>query len=375
MSMVVEPPQSAAPFAIGKIWAVAFVATLIFNTLVAVFLTAFAITPGDIFENLTYSYCIGFLILLGIMGPRTLIWPTGRPPPWRFALMALIGTAFGLIGGRALAAWLWGHPLHWSWILRSDSFGVSLLISVLAAFAASVYFWNREREAAVELNAARQRERAETVSRQLSETQLQLLRAQIEPHMLFNTLANLRALIVQNPRAAQGMLDHLIDFFRASLDGSRREWSSVEREFKLAADYLALLAIRLGDRLKFELDLPDALRQQPLPSMLLQPLIENAIKHGIEPSLRGGSVRVSAATASGYLVLEVLDTGVGISQQTADSSADSRADSAPDTRFGNDQLRARLQTLYGADAEFTLQPVHPTGTLARIRLPLTAATH
>src|SRR3569623_437905 len=112
--------------------------------------------------------------------------------------------------------------------------------------------------------------------------------------MLFNTLANLRALSGVDPNRAQEMLDHMIAYLRATLNASRAASHSLQAEFDRLQDYLELMAIRMGPRLRFTLDLPGALAQDTVPSLLLQPLVENAIQHGLEPKVGGGEVRVAA---------------------------------------------------------------------------------
>ncbi|MES1161940.1 MAG: histidine kinase, partial [Rhizobacter sp.] len=193
------------------------------------------------------------------------------------------------------------------------------------------------------------------------EARLKLLETQLEPHMLFNTLANLRALISVDPDRAQTMLDHMIAYLRATLDASRTTTHSPRAEFDRLQDYLELMSIRMGPRLKFDLQLPDELAQHPVPALLLQPLVENSIKHGLEPNVAGGRITVSAAQDGSDLVLRVRDTGVGLSDAASDG-----------TRFGLVQVRERLATLYGPRAALSLQDAGDAegGTLATIRLPL-----
>ena len=201
--------------------------------------------------------------------------------------------------------------------------------------------------------------RATAIEKQAIQAQLQMLQAQIEPHMLFNTLANLQGLIMLDPARAQHMLEQLIIYLRMTLSASRAEQSSLEQEFGLITAYLELLAIRMGKRLSFTLDLPAPLRGHRIAPMLLQPLVENAIKHGLEPSISGGHVHVSASSEDAYLCLRVQDSGLGLS-----ASVD-----ASRPHVGNDNIRQRLQVLYGATATLTLTPELPTGVCAELRLP------
>ena len=197
--------------------------------------------------------------------------------------------------------------------------------------------------------------------RQAAEHQLKLLESQIEPHMLFNTLANLRVLIGTDPPRAQAMLDQLIAFLRATLGGSRVSSHPLGTEFARLADYLALMQIRMGERLQTRFDLPDELATLPVPPLLLQPLVENSIKHGLEPKVSGGRIDVSARRERAQLVLEVRDTGAGLSSTRGDG-----------TQFGLVQVRERLATLYGTKASFELANAGGAegGTLATLRLPL-----
>ncbi len=153
---------------------------------------------------------------------------------------------------------------------------------------------------------------AATAQRQAAEHQLRLLQSQLEPHMLFNTLANLRVLIGIDPPRAQAMLDRLIAFLRATLAASRAGTHSLADEFARLDDYLALMAMRMGARLQPVLTLPPALAALPVPPLLLQPLVENSIRHGLEPKVEGGRIEVSAALEGGQLLLTVLDSGVGL---------------------------------------------------------------
>jgi LytS/YehU family sensor histidine kinase len=197
--------------------------------------------------------------------------------------------------------------------------------------------------------------------RHADEARLKLLETQLEPHMLFNTLANLRALIGVDPVRAQGMLDHMIAYLRATLSASRTATHSLQAEFDRLQDYLELMGIRMGPRLAFTLDLPPDLAQHPVPALLLQPLVENSIQHGLEPKVEGGRITVSARREGEQLVLEVADTGVGPS----DASEGGKG-------FGMTQVRERLATLHGTAASIDFCAAPQGGACTSIRLPLQA---
>ncbi|MFM2068741.1 MAG: hypothetical protein RLZZ584_3650 [Pseudomonadota bacterium] len=310
-------------------------------------------------EVALYSYAIGNLIWLFIDGGRALLsrllhTPDGRWPGWpAMAANIVLGTVGGYAAGTAGVAWLLGHPL--ALLVPSPS---SALLSLLTAVVATYFFYSRER---LHLEMAA----AEAARRQALESQLGLLQSQLEPHMLFNTLANLRVLIGLDPARAQAMLDHLIGFLRVTLAASRVPRHPLAAEFARLGDYLALMAIRMGERLQVQLDLPAELADIAVPPLLLQPLVENSIRHGLEPQVEGGLIHVSARREGGLLVLQVRDSGVGLHQAAAARGTQ------PAGGFGLAQVRERLAALFGADARLVLQDhAGGAGTVARIELPL-----
>jgi sensor histidine kinase YesM len=181
--------------------------------------------------------------------------------------------------------------------------------------------------------------------------------------MLFNTLANLRVLIGVDAARAQAMLDHLNAYLRATLSASRALQHPLADEFARLADYLALMAVRMGPRLQVRLDLPAELARLPVPPLLLQPLVENSIKHGLEPQVDGGRIDITARRVGQQLVLDVRDTGAG--PGAAATGTDTSGG------FGLVQVRERLATVYGSRASLTLQAAGDAegGTLATLRLP------
>jgi hypothetical protein len=181
-------------------------------------------------------------------------------------------------------------------------------------------------------------------ARQLgAQAQLDLLRSQLEPHMLFNTLANVNDLIDEDPAQAKAMLHRLIAFLRATLEGSQVMVHPLSNEFALVADYLALMQIRMGERLKAELHLPPELAEAPVPAMLLQPLVENAIQHGLAPRRAGGWVRITADRQAQGLVLTVRNSGAQPQAATRGSG------------FGLRFVAERLRALYADLASVELQ--------------------
>jgi len=328
--------------------------SVIFNTVIAALLAAVGF-GGGFGVNLVYSQCIGLPASLLSFGTRRLLWPDRSAP---IALLLPFVIAFLLLswfGGTWLAALLLGHP----WPVQG--YLTSLVITAVAGFVAVLYFWERERMAGLETEAAQQKSRVETIERQVAQARLALLQAQIEPHFLFNTLANLHALIGAEPARAQAMLSHLNDFLRASLSAARKDRNTLAEEFALLRDYLELLSIRMGARLAFRLDLPQELAQTQVPPMLLQPLVENAVKHGLEPKVEGGEVTVIARREGGRIVLQVADTGIGFA-----------AAATSGTNVGLAHLRERMAAIYGETASLGIAENAQGGVSVTLELPLSA---
>jgi signal transduction histidine kinase len=339
---------------------------LLVGTGIAVFLRlAFG---GSFGITWVYSCCVAFWCSLLLDGGRRVLGRMlrGRGQDWP--------------GWPAMAAWiLVGTPLAYqlgvstgNLLTGGNAVGLLHLVShpraVVAALAITLFVsavltaagWQQARLEASERRALEARQGA-------TEARLRLLQSQLEPHMLFNTLANLRALIAVDPPRAQAMLDRLNTFLRSTLEASRSTRHPLAAEFARLDDYLALMAVRMGPRLQVQLDLPPALRGVPVPPLLLQPLVENAVRHGLEPQVAGGRVEVGAAQDAGRLVLTVRDTGVGLPDGRVPA-----AQSRPDGGFGLEQVRERLATLHGGAARLVVEPAGDGegGTVARIELPL-----
>jgi two-component sensor histidine kinase len=308
-------------------------------------------------KNLVVCLTIGVIIHLLFDGLRA-VWATpariGSWQPWQRSLffggVPMLGVLLGWPLGVELAG---GHLRAW----LSDSRGHNLiagsvLIALMISFGMHLWFSARTRQIDSE--------------RRATEAQLRLLQAQIEPHFLFNTLANVHSLMDHDLPKAKQMLGSFTDYLRASLGSLRNENSTVDHELALAGSYLQLLQGRMEDRLRFTIDADEAARRQPLPPLLLQPLVENAVVHGLEPHIDGGTVRVSARVQGSALVLEVQDDGRGL-----DAPARPGKRSGAGLALGN--IRQRLLARYGSSAQLDVQAATP-GTLARITVPLEGAT-
>ncbi len=319
------------------------IGTVVLSTGIAAALTAYGSHRHGFGENLVYSLCIGLLTYGMIDLPRRMLWAQGAPSMVPMIGLVLLAAPFAWFGGTFVASLLLGLP--WGpTSLGLDAVLGFLVLTASAGLAASYYFWTREQLMASQRGAA--------------EAHLKLLQAQIEPHFLFNTLANLQALIDVDPKRAQDMLRHLDGYLRATLATTRNQWDTLGEEFALLRSYLEILAIRMGPRLAYELDLPQELASAHLPPMLLQPLVENAIRHGLEPKVEGGTVRVSAREESNQLVLVVEDSGGGFGNSATAG-----------TGVGLAHVKERLAAVYGGTAALHTSE-NPGGVRITLRLPL-----
>ena len=232
-----------------------------------------------------------------------------------------------------------------------------LIIFLLIVVLLAVRITTRSRLSAdARVQSAEASAEMESLRRQVSEAQLQTLQAQVEPHFLFNTLAAVEHLTETDPPRATVMLQHLIAFLRGSLPDMREQNTSLGREVDLCKSYLAIMQIRMEDRLTVSIDVPDSLRGLSFPPMMLQSLVENAIKHGLEPKPEGGAIALSARIQDGRLRVTVADTGLGV------------AENAPQG-IGLGNIRDRLKRLYGNAAALVLAPNAPTGAHITIEIP------
>ncbi len=326
-------------------------ATIAFSTLIAALLTAIGF-GGGFAINMVFSQCIGLSI-----GGLLMLLLRLRLPPLARALGAVAGIGGGALIGGVLARMLTG--------VGSSSDGShemqSLLLGLAFGAIAAIFFWLRERNANLDQELhARELARLEAEKQALA-AQLRMLQAQVEPHFLFNSLANVGALIEPDPKLAGRLLDALIRYLRASLARTRAEGGSLGDEVGLLTRYLDVLKIRMGERLHYEFDIAPELLARDFPPMLLQPLVENAIRHGLEPKLGAGTLRVSGRCSDGRMVLTVADDGVGLTQAGT---------SAGGTGLGLANIRSRLAALFGPGGRLVIRAEVGAGVTATLEIPL-----
>ena len=314
---------------------------------IGLMLTALRPSLYELVENLVYSECIGLCIYTGITGMGRL-FPRGASETFTgYLVRGLVAVPLGLYAGLNLAAFLRGNPLGFA--VLNDAAIYALPVTVVASAATMYFLWSRKRMAEVATaNAEAQRLTAEA--------RLKMLQAQIEPHMLFNTLANLRSLVDVDAVRAQEMIDQLIVYLRGTLAASRSATVTLADEFAQLAAYLELMRVRMAHRLRVELTLPGDLQTFPIPPMLLQPIVENAIRHGLEPKIEGGVVRVSAMALADCVRIDVEDDGVGLDDGHA-------------AGYGLAHVHDRLHLLYADRATVAIESRPTAGVRVRIEVP------
>jgi signal transduction histidine kinase len=326
--------------------------TLAINTVIALLIALLLHSWDEVIPNLVIAYCIGLSILALVAAVRCTVMQRFRGRMhMRFVIYFALVVA-GAIGGELLSKLFLPHQSPTYTMHEGYIWLVAIVFSLVAGSIALFinFSWVR---------LAQSRRDVERAERAAIEAQLRALQAQIEPHFLFNTLANLDALIATDASMARCLLGNLIRYLRAALTHARSEAATLQTEVELLKAYLAIMGLRLPNRLTTEFDCdPECLRLK-FPAMLLQPLVENAITHGIEPACDGGSIRVSVRCADDKLLVSVDDTGVGLGN-------------APNagTGAGIQNVRARLQSLFGSAARLVLEPRTPRGTHAAIEVPL-----
>jgi sensor histidine kinase YesM len=214
-----------------------------------------------------------------------------------------------------------------------------------------------KRKAEIEARQAGVKANVANLEKQLMQAQMAALQAQVEPHFLFNTLALIGQLIETDPPEAARVHSHLIDYLRATLPQLRtRGGGTLGKQCDMVKAYLAIMQARMKERLQVQFMVPTFLESAPFPPMMLQSLVENAIKHGLEPKIAGGVITVRAQVVDATLVVDVCDNGIGINLHAPDG-------------VGLANIRERLQLLYGEAAELVIEAQAAGGCCASIRLP------
>ena len=322
--------------------ALLLISTLIFNTAIAGLLTLLGVAES-FWVSFIYSQCIGFSIM-SINTPVTYMLHRTALRLAALAILLPLSVAVGMSLAFAIAGGSWNDGMTWITMQIGLFFGLIGTVAVLLS---------RQ----VELEASqRQSLQVESEKREM-EAQLKMLQAQIEPHFLFNTLANVGGLIDDDPILAKQLMERLNDWLRVALVRARSDNATLGDELEMLENYLQIIKVRFGDRLRWQIEVPEPLCKVNFPPMLLQPLVENAVRHGIEPKLGGGEIRIVAVVESERLRIEVSDTGDGLPDEAGAEGA------------GLANVRARLATLFGRKGRLSLSSNAGAGVTAILELP------
>ena len=328
----------------------AFSYTAVFNTAIALFLTFLGFGGGFV-DTFIITQCIGMSICSCVMIVHFL-FKSAKPFIQVAAIFIamIIGSASGALLGTVVAG------IGPSIFFQKYSVFQIIILGILFGSMISYFFFSRETISATKVLVQEERIKRLTSEKKAVEGNLKLLQAQIEPHFLFNTLSNILSLLDTDHKKGQDMLMDLIHYLRTSLKKTREGTITVGQELEMIRAYLNIFRVRMEDRLRYKIEVSESIKDIPFPPMLLQPLVENAIKHGLEPKIEGGEVSIRGEENGGILRLEIADTGVGLYKGSGSG-------------LGLSNIRERLKSLYGDRGRLILEENRPSGLKAIIEVP------
>ena len=320
--------------------------TIVFCTIVATILT---FLNGQIWMNYVVSYTIGVTCM------SVQMWAHRHRPPswnreWVTVIAGIISLVLALLLGGTLGAF---DPLFF---FQRDATGLVIGGSACIVAAFLILLVGHIRDLEAQRDAA---QRSKLINeRELATAQLRTLQAQIEPHFLFNTLANVHSLIETDPKNATELLDSLVQLLRISLAYSRSVKGTVSQEIELISHYLDVQKIRIGDRLSYEIQVEAGVGDRTLQPFLIQPLVENAIKHGIEPTEKPGRLSIEVSCTAENLTFAILNTTPPLTASTTNS-----------TGMGIANIRERMVQVYGENASLDVAQLETDEFRAVLTIP------
>jgi len=324
--------------------------TFVFDTLIALFLTVIRYGAGFPI-NFIISQSIGLSICTCVLIAHRFFDNAG---PILKAILVAAALTVGTVLGSYVGSFVSG--LSPSDLFARHSLLQLLFLGVMFGSIITYFFSSREQIAESQAQAQEEKIKRLTSEKKAVEANLKLLQAQIEPHFLFNTLSNVLSLLDTDPEKGKSMLVDFIQYLRASLSKIREQKATLGQEMEMIRAYLNIFKVRMGDRLLYKIELPEKLKANSFPPMLIQPLVENAIKHGLEPKIDGGEILISGEEKNGILRIEVVDTGGGFKE-------------GKNFGMGLSNIRERLQSLYGNSGRLFLEENQPNGLKATIEVP------
>ena len=313
------------------------------------------------FPSLWLRLLIVGLVMMVAFVATGAIWRSATAPKMSLLASQLFAVTLGAFVGTIASGLMIGRSLMQMFSVEPMLLGVVVFTTVAIGIGTvtAMLLVYRERAARADVDIVRAASRQHELEKQVLEARLKLMQAQIEPHFLFNTLANVQHLVVADPPLANKVLTSLIRYLRAALPQMREGDTTLAREVELARAYLDIQAVRMGNRLSFSIALAPEVAGARFPPMILMTLLENAIKHGIDPLQEGGHINIAARLEGDDVVLEVSDNGAGIATMSS-------------AGVGLQNIRERLVALYRRAASLTIDEHVPRGVIATIRVPATA---
>ena len=288
----------------------ALLLTALFNTVIALFLTHLEYGMGFA-VNLMVSQCIGLSICGAILVGHFMIDTGSR---WKHFFMILVAMSIGTVLGSFSGASLAGISLKTLFQGNATLFFQLLSMGILFGAVITYFFFSREQISETRRQIQDERIRRLDSEKKALEAHLKMLQAQIEPHFLFNSLSTVLSLLDTDRKKAERMLTDFIQYLRASLSKTRAENTTVHEEMAMIRAYLDIWKIRMGDRLAYRIQVADEAKCFAIPPMLLQPLVENALKHGLEPVPAGGGIEIAVVATKEGIRITVADTGQGLDE-------------------------------------------------------------
>ena len=323
-----------------------------FNTVIALFLTQLGFGKG-LLINFIFSQSIGLCMCTFILAGHYFVRGPSIPG---HVILLLIAMPAGAAVGAFIGAPIAGFSFSEIFLGGPALFIQMVLVGILFGTMITYFFFSRERISQTEAQLQEEQIRSLTLEKKALETRLRLLQAQIEPHFLFNTLSNVLSLLETDPLKGKAMLVDLTRYLRASLSRTRDRTTTLGQELDLVRAYLEIYKVRMGERLGYTIEVPEPLRNLSFPPMLIQPLVENALKHGLEPRVEGGHIFVKAEEDSDCRRLSVADTGSGLLEDSV-------------AGIGLANVRDRLEALFNGKARLILEENQPSGLKVTMEIP------
>jgi sensor histidine kinase YesM len=322
------------------------------NTVIAVMLTAIGFGTGFV-KTLIFSQCIGMSIYLANLAAFRVFRNVSRAAYQVSIIVAAV--MLGAFAGTILGALANGYdPLQ---LIRENSrfFAQIVLIALLFGSIISYIFISLAKLSEEKIKRL-------DMGKNAAETELKLLQSQMEPHFLFNTLSNVTSLMDSDRGKAKHMLESFTAFLHGSFMTARQRTVTFDQEMDVVKNYLDVYSVRMGDRLAYTIDVPDSLRPVMIPPLLIQPLVENAVKHGLEPAIAGGEITVRAEREGDMVRISVADSGMGIDVTGTGNN------------IGLGNIRKRLELMYGDRGRLFLEENTPRGVKVVVEIPYEKGT-